>query len=128
MGLLKDWWLSDKYRKSGTSKEIVNLAPDGTIKHLLIGDFTIYGPPMSPYLVVEVAYSQTLFNIERKVQVWMSISTVVGVIVVQIDEQPPYTFSEYPTNLPGSMREKKWLKVAEKSPKLGPIEVIGLKW
>ena len=83
---------------------------------------------MSPYLVVEVAYSQTLSSIERKVQVWMSIPTVVGVIVVQIDEQPSYTFPEVPTNLPGRMSEKEWLKVAEKSPKLGPIEVVGLKW
>jgi hypothetical protein len=115
--------------ESGLAKSIYNLDEDGNIKQRLCADFTIYGPLNEPYLVIEVAYSQTSANVKEKVNVWLANPHVAGVILVEINENPSYKAPDYPVDeiLP-KMSRLEWSRAIAACPKFGPLEVRGLKW
>jgi hypothetical protein len=114
--------------ESGLAKSIYNLDEDGNIKHRLCADFTIYGPLNEPYLVIEVAYSQTSANVKEKVNMWLANPSIVGVILVEINENPNFKAPDYPNEILPKLTRLEWSQEIAACPKFGPLEVRGLKW
>jgi hypothetical protein len=114
--------------KSGLAKSIYNLDEEGGIKDRLCADYTIYGPLNEPYLAVEIAYSQTLESVNEKVAHWMSIPSVVGVIVVKIQESPVFKRPEKRSGPHRRLTKEEWSKELASCPPFGPLNANGLNW
>jgi hypothetical protein len=100
----------------------------GNIKHRICADLILFGTLNQPYLALEVGYSQSADQVKEKADVWMSISSVVGVIVVDVKEDPSFFFPPVTTDSPPNFQREEWLKAIESCPDMGPIEVQGRTW
>ena len=113
--------------ESGSSKVICKIN-DGIIEKRLCPDYIIYAPFNEPLLVIEVAYSQMYVKLMEKVAAWMAFPSVVGVIAVNIEENPSFKSPGFPDNLPPKLVKEDWLTKISDCPKFGPLEVNGQTW
>jgi len=114
--------------ESGPAKSVVKVDDEGSIKRRLCADYTIYGPLNTPYVVLEVAYSQTLTNAKDKVTTWLAIPSVTAVILVNIQENPTFKAPEYADKSMVQLTTQEWKKETKVSPKFGPIKFEGISW
>jgi hypothetical protein len=104
------------------------LLMDGdSVKAHICGDFTIYSPLNEPYFVVEVAYTQSKNSIDAKVKSWLTIPSMVGIVVILVNENPPYSSPELVEVSPGFTKED-WTKVTSGHPEFGPVEFNNHTW
>jgi len=113
--------------RSGLATAILKDDDEGNINAQLSADYTIYGPGGKPYLVIEVAYSQTLAQLRKKVDSWLSFPSVAGVITIKIEEKPPYKQPAL-TNFPSKLIWSDWSRTIEKCSKFGPIQIGDRVW
>ena len=96
-----------------------------------VPDLVVTDDIVAPYLVVEVAFSQSQTAVTAKAKSWMAHSNNIGVIIISITEDP--TFAN-PTKLCSSldrMSPDEWrtrYRDAKADNQWGPIIVDGRRW
>ena len=114
--------------KSGLAKTIRHRDDEGETKEKLCSDYTIYGPGGAPFLVIEVAYSQSRAAVRMKVEAWLSMPSIKGVVEINIDESPSFRTPDAPGSRPPNLTWEEWTNQIRACPKLGPLEINNRRW
>ena len=115
----------------GTNLESRLEADDGSraIQSKFLSDITIHNKYNAPLVLVEITHGQTRNDAHMKVDQRMAtIPSLLGAIVVNIDESPKYS---HPTELASPndyIDESTWDGVVERAPASGPITHRGHCW
>jgi hypothetical protein len=115
----------------GTNSESCLEASDESrrIESKFIPDITIHHKYGSPLVIGEVDFTQARNNVLRKISERMvRIPSLLGAIVINIDESPVYGTPTRPASPNDYIDESIWDRVVESAPVFGPIEHGGHCW
>jgi len=115
----------------GTNLESRLEAGDGSREILskFLSDITIHNKYNAPLAIAEIAHTQTRSEVLKKVARRMAtIPSLLGAIVVSIDESPKYSRPSDSASPNDYIDESTWDSVVERAPAFGPINHRGRCW
>jgi hypothetical protein len=120
----------DIMHESGAA-EIDIVDEEGYQDGKMIGDSVIDSPGGACYFVLEVAYTQSRKDVQKKVDKWLLQPTVQGVVVIYVTEDPAFQANRL-NPMPPTHRQmlyEDWIRTAEVSDTgTGPIKQVGITW
>ncbi|TDL16401.1 hypothetical protein BD410DRAFT_888958 [Rickenella mellea] len=90
-----------------------------------IPDFAVFLDSETPFLVLEVSWSQSLTQVKEKLARLLKIPSLCGAIIVNIEEQPAF---RNPQKKFKKISTAAWKDAEQSAPSAGPISVDGLRW
>jgi Uma2 family endonuclease len=96
-----------------------------------IPDLVVTDRSYAPYLVIEVAFSQTRDAVMAKARSWLSHPENIGVIVIDISEHPAFAHPQVAFSNQNRWSLNEWHSHCEKAQAAdpwGPITVEGHRW
>ena len=101
----------------------------GRSKSRFVADVTIHNDFNKPLLITEVRHTQARNNALKKIAKRMDgIPTLVGSIIINVDESPAYSPYTTPASPNDHISESQWKEIVKEAPAFGPIHYQDRCW
>lgn len=94
---------------------------------VFVADMTVQDQFNEPLYIIEVSFSQTRANVVRKISERMFIPSLLGVVLIDFEETPPYQRPKHEPTAKDIVGKGEWDHSANEAPDFGPI-IIKENW